>query len=162
MLSPVGSRVADGRGHKRSGTIPIMHHQFEITTNGPGLYEFTDALRDWLMGQGDGIVTIMVQHTSASLLVQENADPSVQTDLRAFFDRLVPPSDHPDMAYLGHTSEGPDDMPAHIKAAMMPVSLSIPVQAGRPVLGTWQGVYLFEHRARPHRRKVAAYFMCNT
>jgi secondary thiamine-phosphate synthase enzyme len=91
------------------------------------------------------------------LLVQENADPEVQTDLYAFFERLVPPSDHPSMTYLRHTYEGPDDMPAHIKAAMMPVSLSIPVRQGRMVLGTWQGIYLFEHRRAPHRRLVAAH-----
>jgi len=98
-----------------------------------------------------------VQHTSASLLIQENADPEVQTDLQNFFHRLVPPTTDPKMAYLTHTYEGPDDMPAHIKAAMLPVSLSIPVQNGRMRLGVWQGIYLFEHRAAPHMRQVAAY-----
>ena len=102
-------------------------------------------------------MTLFVRHTSCSLLVQENADPDVQTDLQAFFSRLVPPSDHPSMAYLRHTYEGPDDMPAHIKAAMMPVSLSIPVSAGDLLLGTWQGVYLFEHRSAAHHRRVAAH-----
>jgi secondary thiamine-phosphate synthase enzyme len=92
-------------------------------------------------------------------LVQENADPDVQTALQAFFARLVPPSDNPAMRYLRHTMEGPDDMPAHIKAAMMPVSLSIPVAAGALRLGTWQGIYLFEHRTAPHRRTVAAHFL---
>jgi len=106
----------------------------------------------------DGLLTLFVRHTSCSLLIQENADPEVQTDLRAFFDRLVPPSDHPSMSYLRHTYEGPDDMPAHIKAAMMPVSLSIPVSQGQLALGTWQGIYLFEHRQAPHQRKVAAHF----
>jgi secondary thiamine-phosphate synthase enzyme len=101
----------------------------------------------------------MVRHTSASLLIQENADPDVQTDLQAFFARLVPPSDDPAMGYLMHTLEGPDDMPAHIKAAMMPVSLSIPVAGGALRLGTWQGIYLFEHRTAPHRRTVAAHFL---
>ena len=105
---------------------------------------------------GDGLLHLFVRHTSCSLLIQENADPEVQGDLRAFFDRLVPPSDDPSMAYLAHTYEGPDDMPAHIKAAMLPVSLSIPVISGRLALGTWQGVYLFEHRRRPHRRQVVA------
>lgn len=124
-----------------------------IETEGPGLYEFTDRLHP--LASGDGVMTLFVQHTSCSLLIQENADPDVQRDLRAFFDRLVPPSDHPEMSFLRHTSEGPDDMPAHIKAAMLPVSLSIPVISGRLALGTWQGVYLFEHRARPHRRQVA-------
>ena len=99
-------------------------------------------------------MTLFVRHTSCSLAIQENADPEVQGDLTAFFDRLVPPSDHPAMAYLRHTYEGPDDMPAHIKAALLPVSLSIPVMAGRPLLGTWQGVYLFEHRRAPHDRQV--------
>lgn len=135
-----------------------MPRIFEIDTNGPGLYEFTDHVCDWLSTRGDGLATLMVQHTSASLLIQENADPDVQTDLRAFFDRLVPPATDPSMAYLRHTLEGADDMPAHIKASVMPVTLSIPVSAGRPMLGTWQGIYLFEHRARPHRRRIAAQF----
>ena len=96
---------------------------FEHQTSGAGLYEFTGDVARWLHKFGDGLVTLTVQHTSASLLIQENADPDVQTDLKAFFQRLVPPSDHPSMQYLRHTMEGPDDMPAHIKAAMMPVSL---------------------------------------
>ncbi|MGC3936449.1 secondary thiamine-phosphate synthase enzyme YjbQ [Roseobacter sp. EG26] len=138
-----------------------MNCEIQITTSGPGLYEFTDRLRDRLEGCGDGLVTLFIRHTSASLLIQENADADVQSDLRAFFDRLVPSSDDPKMAYLRHTYEGPDDMPAHIKAAMMPVSLSIPVRNGRALLGTWQGVYLFEHRARPHQRAVAVSFLGN-
>ena len=138
-----------------------MQRSFEIQTAGAGLYEFTDPLRDWVRSCGvpTGLLTLFVRHTSASLLIQENADPEVQGDLKAFFDRLVPPSDHPAMAYLRHTYEGPDDMPAHIKAAMMPVSLSIPIADTLPVLGTWQGVYLFEHRAAPHRRQVVAHVM---
>lgn len=135
-----------------------MQTQFHIDTHGPGLTEFTDTVARWLRGQGDGMLTLLVQHTSASLLIQENADPEVQTDLHNYFARLVPPTTDPSMAYLTHTYEGPDDMPAHIKAAMLPVSLSIPVLAGRMVLGTWQGIYLFEHRNRPHQRKVAAHF----
>ena len=134
-----------------------MHGEFTISTQGPGLYEVTDRVAAWV--QGDGLLTLMVCHTSASLLIQENADPEVQTDLRNFFDRLVPGSDHPSMGYLTHTYEGPDDMPAHIKAAMLPVSLSIPVQNGQMRLGTWQGVYLFEHRARPHQRVIAAHLI---
>jgi secondary thiamine-phosphate synthase enzyme len=102
-------------------------------------------------------VTLLVRHTSASLLIQENADPEVQTDLRNFLHRLVPPSTDPSMSFLTHTYEGPDDMPAHIKAALLPVSLSIPVMDGRMRLGTWQGIYLFEHRTAPHRREVAAH-----
>jgi secondary thiamine-phosphate synthase enzyme len=137
----------------------MAQHEFVIRTRGPGLYEFTDELRSWLHSTGmeSGLLTLFVSHTSCSLLVQENADPDVQTDLQAFFSRLVPPSDHPSMAYLRHTYEGPDDMPAHIKAAMMPVSLSIPVSAGDLLLGTWQGVYLFEHRSAAHHRRVAAH-----
>ncbi len=99
-----------------------------------------------------------MRHTSCSLLIQENADPDVQRDLAAFFDRLVPPADDPAMAYLRHVMEGPDDMPAHIKASVLPVSLSIPVQDGHVELGTWQGLYLFEHRRRPHLRQVSAHF----
>ncbi len=125
----------------------------EILTSGPGLYEFTDRLLSY--AKGDGVLTVFVRHTSCSLLIQENADPDVQQDLKAFFERLVPAADDPSMSYLTHTLEGPDDMPAHIKAAMLPVSLNIPVISGRLALGTWQGVYLFEHRARPHRRQVA-------
>lgn len=135
-----------------------MQTDFEIPTHGPGLYEFTAEVNRWLPPGGTGATVLMVLHTSASLLVQENADPDVQIDLRAFLDRLVPPSDDPTMRYLRHTSEGPDDMPAHIKAAMMPVSLTIPVRRGRLYLGTWQGIYLFEHRQRPHMRRVAAAF----
>lgn len=135
-----------------------MQTLFQIDTNGPGLTEFTTTVAGWLGGQGDGLLTLLVQHTSASLLIQENADPEVQTDLHAYFARLVPPTTDPSMSYLTHTYEGPDDMPAHIKAAMLPVSLSIPVTEGRMVLGTWQGIYLFEHRNRPHQRKVAAHF----
>lgn len=124
----------------------------QIATSGPGLYEFTDQLIP--LAKGDGVMTLFVRHTSCSLLVQENADPEVRVDLNAFFQRLVPFSDDPSMSYLTHTYEGPDDMPAHIKAALLPVSLSIPVISDRLALGTWQGVYLFEHRTRPHRREV--------
>ncbi len=133
---------------------------FTVTTQGAGLYEITTRVSDWLRSQGgDGIVTLFVRHSSASLLIQENADPDVQTDLRAFFDRLVPPADDPAMGYLRHRAEGPDDMPAHIKAAMMPVSLSIPVVDGCAMLGTWQGIYLFEHRRAPHRRQIAVHLL---
>lgn len=124
-----------------------------IPTRGPGLYEFTSQLADWV--QGDGLLTLFVRHSSCSLLIQENADPDVQRDLQAFLSRLVPPADDPQMSYLTHLCEGPDDMPAHIRAALLPVSLSIPVRDGRMLLGTWQGVYLFEHRTAPHQRRVA-------
>ncbi|MEX3314842.1 secondary thiamine-phosphate synthase enzyme YjbQ [Sulfitobacter sp. PS-8MA] len=135
-----------------------MQTCFSIRTAGQALYEFTGDVAAWLSGQGDGLLTLMVRHTSASLLIQENADSDVQHDLRAYFARLVPPSDRPEMSYLRHVMEGPDDMPAHIKAAVLPVSLGIPVTGGRMMLGTWQGIYLFEHRDAPHQRQVAAHF----
>jgi secondary thiamine-phosphate synthase enzyme len=129
---------------------------FEIPTSGQGLYEFTDRAEGFVAKSGveTGLLTVFVRHTSCSLLVQENADPDVRRDLKAFFNQLVPPADDPAMDYLVHRAEGPDDMPAHIKAALTAVSLSIPVMDGRPALGTWQGIYLFEHRTRPHRRQV--------
>ena len=132
-----------------------MQTTFDIETRGQGLYEFTADVRRFV--QGTGLLTLFVRHTSCSLLIQENADPEVQTDLRNYFARLVPPTTDPSMSYLTHTYEGPDDMPAHIKAAMMPVSLSIPVTGGALALGMWQGIYLFEHRDRPHRRSVVAH-----
>ena len=128
-----------------------------VETRGPGLYEFTDRVVSFVRdsGEASGLLTLFVRHTSCSLLIQENADPDVRRDLDAFFRRLVPPADDPAMAYLVHRDEGPDDMPAHIKAALTPVSLSIPVMGGRLALGTWQGIYLFEHRRMPQRREVA-------
>lgn len=126
--------------------------QFTVATQGPGLYEFTDHVAREI--DGTGVLTLFVQHTSCSLLIQENADAEVKTDLTNFFHRLVPPTTDPSMSYLRHTYEGPDDMPAHIKAAMLPTSLQIPVVNGRMELGTWQGIYLFEHRTAPHQRRV--------
>ena len=130
------------------------HTLFTLRTDGQGLYEFTRDVAGWV--QGDGLLTLFVQHTSCSLLIQENADPEVQTDLAEFFRRLVPPGTDPAMSYLTHTYEGPDDMPAHIKAALLPTSLQIPVADGRMMLGTWQGIYLFEHRDAPRERRVVA------
>ncbi|WP_299689636.1 secondary thiamine-phosphate synthase enzyme YjbQ [uncultured Tateyamaria sp.] len=129
-----------------------MQKVFEWQTSGPGLYEVTREVDAWVTG--DGLLTLFVQHTSCSLMIQENADPEVRTDLAAFFHRLVPPTTDPSMSYLTHTYEGPDDMPAHIKAALLPTSLQIPVAGGRMALGTWQGIYLFEHRDAPHVRRV--------
>ena len=130
-----------------------------IETRGAGLYEFTEAAARFVREAAvdAGLLTLFVRHTSCSLLIQENADPDVQRDLDAFFRRLVPSADDPAMDYLVHRAEGPDDMPAHIKAALTPVSLSIPVIDGRLALGTWQGIYLFEHRQAPHRREVVAH-----
>ena len=132
---------------------------FTISTSGQGLYEFTRDVADWVRAkdQATGLLTLFVQHTSCSLLIQENADPEVQTDMTGFFKRLVPDTNHPSMSYLTHTYEGPDDMPAHIKAALTPVSLSIPISDGKLALGTWQGIYLFEHRDRPHTRHIVAH-----
>lgn len=135
-----------------------MNQEFIVQTNGQGLYEFTSQLEQWLEDQAraSGLIHLYLPHTSCSLLIQENADPDVQIDLLAFYRRLVPNSDDPAMDYIIHTAEGPDDMPAHIKAAMLPMNLSIPVIGGRLALGTWQGIFLFEHRDRPHRRRVIA------
>jgi secondary thiamine-phosphate synthase enzyme len=132
-------------------------HELNIATRGRGLYEFTPEVESWL-GQNkvnDGLLTLQVRHTSASLLVQENADPDVRRDLEAFFQRLVPDGD----ALFRHTAEGDDDMPAHIRSALTAVNLSLPVRAGRPVLGTWQGIYLWEHRTHGHARRVALHFI---
>ncbi|QPZ92110.1 secondary thiamine-phosphate synthase enzyme YjbQ [Thioclava electrotropha] len=135
-----------------------MHRRFEIATSGPGLYEFTGDVAAWVAGADaeEALLTLFIRHTSASLAIQENADPEVRSDLTEFFHRLVPPTTDPSMSYLTHTYEGPDDMPAHIKSALLPVSLQIPVISGRMALGTWQGIYLFEHRSRAHRREVMA------
>lgn len=137
-----------------------MQTIFTIQTRGPGLTEFTGEIARWTSGSGigDGLLTLLVRHTSASLIITENASPEVPRDLMTFLHRLVPSAAEPSMAWIEHRDEGPDDMPAHIKAALLPVSLSIPVGNGRLLLGTWQGVFLVEHRARPHRREVAAHF----
>lgn len=136
-----------------------MQTLLRFPTSGPGLYEITRDIVRFVResGVGDGVLTLFVRHTSCSLVIQENADPDVRRDLDAFFRRLVPPANDPAMGWIAHRAEGPDDMPAHIKAALLPTSLSIPVSGGRLALGTWQGVYLFEHRAAPHRREVAAH-----
>lgn len=127
-----------------------------VQTRGQGLYEFTGDVAAFMrdVSVEEGLLTVFVRHTSCSLLIQENADPDVRRDLDQFFRRLVPPSDDPSMRWIVHTMEGPDDMPAHIKAALTQVSIGIPVVGGRLALGTWQGLYLFEHRDRPHRREI--------
>lgn len=137
----------------------MTQKRFSVVTNGPGFYEITHEVAGWVstQGGGDGLLNLFIRHTSASLLIQENADPAVQRDLSAYFARLVPTADDPSMHYLSHRQEGPDDMPAHIKAVMMPVNLSIPVQSGQLQLGTWQGIYVVEHRDAPHERTVAAH-----
>jgi secondary thiamine-phosphate synthase enzyme len=138
----------------------MPQYMIAVATNGQGLTEFTRQAAAFVRKAADesgidtGVLTVFVRHTSCSLLIQENADPDVRRDLSAFFTRLVPPSDDPSMDWIRHTTEGPDDMPAHIKAALTAVSLSIPVAEGRMLLGTWQGLYLFEHRDAPHRREI--------
>jgi secondary thiamine-phosphate synthase enzyme len=131
----------------------------DVDTRGPGLYEFTPDVARVVSGSGrhEGVATLFVQHTSCSLCVQENADPDVRRDLVEFFRRLVPALDAPSMAWVRHRTEGADDMPAHIKAALTPVSLAITLIDGRLALGTWQGIYLFEHRQGRHRRHVAVH-----
>lgn len=136
-----------------------MQTTFELSTTGSGLYEFTSDVQKFMRSEAveAGLLTLFCQHTSCSLVIQENADPDVQRDLNAFFQRLVPDTNDPSMAYLRHRAEGPDDMPAHIKAALTQTSLSVPISKGRLVLGTWQGIYLFEHRTSPHMRWVVAH-----
>lgn len=128
-----------------------------VSTRGKGFYEITDEVARWLSGAGldEGLLTVFIRHTSASLTIQENADPDVVRDLETFFSKIAPE----DNSLYRHTSEGPDDMPAHIRAALTATQLSIPVSGGRMVLGTWQGIYVFEHRRSSHRRSVALHVM---
>jgi secondary thiamine-phosphate synthase enzyme len=131
-------------------------HTLETRTDGQALYDLTRSIRRWVADQGiqTGLLTVWCRHTSCSLIVQENADPDVQADLCDFFRRIVP-----EAAGYRHDTEGPDDMPAHIKAALTQTSLSIPVQNGAPVLGTWQAIYLFEHRTQPQHRAVVLHLL---
>jgi secondary thiamine-phosphate synthase enzyme len=126
-----------------------------IATPGQGLHEFTDQIREIVAAAGvrEGLCTVFIRHTSASLLIQENADLSARHDLEAWLNRLVPEND----PLFTHDAEGPDDMPAHIKAALTAVSLSIPIVEGKLALGTWQGIYLWEHRKKAHRREVVVH-----
>jgi secondary thiamine-phosphate synthase enzyme len=133
-----------------------MQTIFAFRTSGPGLTDITREIAAWIPPDAEGLLTLFIRHTSCSILIQENADPDVQRDLLAWLGRFIPPSNDPSMAYLRHTEEGPDDMPAHLKAAVLPVSLQIPVLNGRMRLGTWQSIYIFEHRTRPRDREVAA------
>ena len=128
-----------------------------VSTRGKGLVEITRPVVAFVAGTGigTGLLTVFCRHTSCSLLVQENADPDVRTDLEAYFEQIAPE----DPGRYVHGLEGPDDMPAHLRAALTTVSLGIPVEGGRPVLGTWQGIYLFEHRSAPHRREVALHLI---
>ena len=132
-------------------------HRMSIETHGKGLTEITRPILEWVAEQGieTGLLTVWCRHTSASLTVQENADPTVRQDIARFFERLVPEDAQ---AYI-HDDEGPDDMPAHLRTMLTDTQLSIPVADGRPVLGTWQGLYLFEHRRRPHRRELVLHLL---
>jgi len=135
----------------------IRNTTLTIPTRGKGLYPFTRQVEDWLAKQGiaNGALTVFIQHTSCSLVIQENADPDVTLDLRDFFERLVPEDDEG----FRHTTEGPDDMTSHIRSALTQTSMTIPVTSGHMALGAWQGLYCFEHRSRPHQRRVVLLLM---
>ena len=132
-------------------------YKLTVQTQGRGLVEITREIAGWVGEQriATGLLTVFCRHTSASLLIQENADPDVRTDLESFFDRIAPE----EPGRYVHEDEGPDDMPAHLRAALTQVQISIPVSGGRMALGTWQGVYLFEHRRRPHRREIVVHLI---
>jgi secondary thiamine-phosphate synthase enzyme len=132
-------------------------HEISVSTKGRGLYEITEQVTD-LVSEArlqTGLCTLHIQHTSASLLIQENADPGVRRDLDRFFDRLVPDGDD----LYEHTAEGADDMPAHVRTSLTAVNLSVPISRGQLVLGTWQGIYVWEHRTHPHRRRVTVHIL---
>jgi secondary thiamine-phosphate synthase enzyme len=130
----------------------LAQHRLEVATAGQGLHEITERVARWVGEQGirQGLLTLFLRHTSASLLIQENAAPEVRQDLEDFFRHLAPE----DLRRYRHTEEGADDMPGHIRGALLPTQLSIPIESGRLALGTWQGIYLFEHRRAPHRRDL--------
>ena len=132
-------------------------HEFTVSTRGRGFYEITRNVAAWIKESAvqSGLLSLHVRHTSASLLIQENADPEVRRDLERFFSRLAPDGD----PLFQHTSEGDDDMPAHVRSALTAVNLSVPIVGGQLALGTWQGIYLWEHRLEPHTRRVAAHFI---
>ncbi|MCU0812009.1 MAG: secondary thiamine-phosphate synthase enzyme YjbQ [Thiobacillaceae bacterium] len=134
-----------------------LFHDISVATHGKGLYAFTRQVSDWVGSSAirQGLLTLYIRHTSASLLIQENYDPTVQTDLERFLSRLVPEGD----PIYEHTLEGPDDMPAHVRAALTQTHLAIPVAEGKPLLGTWQGIYLFEHRREAQTRSVILHLL---
>jgi secondary thiamine-phosphate synthase enzyme len=141
------------------GMVTNRVHRLQVETRGKGLYEITDSVDRWVSTQNAaaGLLTVFIQHTSASLTIQENADPDVVYDLNQFFSRIAPE----DNRLYRHTAEGPDDMPAHIRTALTQTHLTIPVDRGRMTLGTWQGIYVFEHRTRPHRRTVVLHLLAD-
>jgi secondary thiamine-phosphate synthase enzyme len=132
--------------------LKIVHTTITVQTHGKGLYVFTEAVHNWVRDQklSNGLLTAFIQHTSCSLVIQENADPDVILDMRDFFERMVPEDDE----NYRHTLEGPDDMTSHIRSALTHTSLQIPLIGGRLALGTWQGLYVFEHREHPHQRRI--------
>jgi len=134
-----------------------LTNQLNVSTRGKGFYEFTRSLEEWVRDSGmeTGLLTVFIRHTSASLTIQENADPDVVRDMNAFLERIAPE----DSSLYVHTVEGPDDMPAHIRSALTATQLSIPLVNGRLALGTWQGVYVIEHRRAPHQRKVVLHLL---
>ena len=150
-------RPAAQLGEKRNSRVRQATHQIRIHTSGKGLYEFTREVEAWLQAEKahTGLLTLFCQHTSASLVIQENADPDVVADLADFFTRLVPE----DTKLYRHTAEGPDDMTSHIRSALTQSQLSIPIHSGQMALGTWQGVYLFEHRERSHQRSIILHLL---
>ena len=131
-------------------------HRFTRATDGKALYDVTREVQRWVaeQGIGTGLLTVFCRHTSASLLIQENADPTVRADMERCFERIAPEGPH-----YAHDLEGDDDMPAHLRTALTQTSLAVPVEGGRLLLGTWQGIYLFEHRARPHRREIVLHLI---
>jgi secondary thiamine-phosphate synthase enzyme len=137
--------------------VKQAHGDLAVATRGKGLYNITREVKRWAAQQGiaDGLLTVLIQHTSASLTIQENADPDVLDDMTEFFERLVPEK----TGWFRHTTEGPDDMPAHIRTTLTAASLSIPFRGGSPVLGIWQAIYVFEHRSAPHRRQIALHLI---
>ena len=149
MAHPTQTRV--------HGDLAHAFHTLSVDTRGPGLVMVTEKVHAWLcdIEAADGLLTLFIRHTSASLLIQENADPDVRTDLEAYFAAVAPE----DPGRYVHTTEGPDDMPAHIRTALTQTHLAIPVEGGRMMLGTWQGIYLFEHRRAPHRREIVAHLI---
>jgi secondary thiamine-phosphate synthase enzyme len=155
MSRPTGARIDVGASE--NPMLRQANHEFTVRTEGRGFYEITGPVTAWVKETGivNGLLTLHLQHTSASLLIQENADPDVKSDFERFFARLAPDGD----PLFEHTIEGDDDMPAHIRTGLTTVNLSIPVVGRRPALGTWQGIYVWEHRLRSHTRKVAAHII---
>lgn len=150
--------AVDKRSPGRSlDVMAVHHHAFSVATRGKGTYEITEEVTRAVRasGVGDGTATVFVRHTSCSLILFENADPSARTDLHAYFDRLVPENS----PYFVHTLEGPDDMPSHLRMVLTRTSEVIPIVSGRLALGTWQGIFLFEHRRAPHRREIVVTVM---